>query len=157
MERSSSLLLMSRWRAFSMVWIQFDDSIGRLSSTKQGIYVASILLSFSVSSLTSGHASDRISRKYGILFVGNMTVYFIAFGSHNIAGSFSWRVPFIIQAAVAAVFCLGVVLVPFSPRWLAQVGRTDDAKQVLCRLGAPSAVEAELEEIRPSLDPEKRR
>ncbi|KAL4920939.1 general substrate transporter [Aspergillus aurantiobrunneus] len=198
---------------------QFNNSIGHLSSTQQGIYVASILLSSSVSSLTSGHISDRISRKYGLLLggiisligtvisacspnfaslivarlitgigmgqavsvttvylveiapvairgvaacflqtyvvFGIMSGYFIAFGSHNIAGSFSWRAPFIIQAVVAAVLCVGMVFIPFSPRWLAQVGRSDDAKQVLCNLRPPSAVEIELDEIRKTLDPEK--
>ncbi|KAL4990972.1 general substrate transporter [Aspergillus falconensis] len=199
---------------------QFDDSIGHLSSMQQGIFVASILLSSSVSSLTSGHVSDRISRKYGILLggiisllgtvisacspnlaslivarlltgigmgqaisvttvylveiapvairgvaacflqtyvvLGIMTGYFIAFGSSNIAGSsLSWRMPFIIQAVVAVVLSLGMVLVPSSPRWLAQVGRSDDAKKVLCKLRPVATVEAEFDEIRQSLDPEK--
>lgn len=198
---------------------QFSDSIGHLSSTQQGIYVASILLASSVSSLSSGHVSDRISRKYGILLggilsligavvsacspnfaslivarlitgfgvgqaisvttvylvevapvairgvaacflqtyvvLGIMTGYFISFGSSNIHGSFSWRVPFIIQACIAAILCGGMAFVPFSPRWLAQVGRSDDAKQVLCKLRPSSAVQGELEEIQESLDPEK--
>ncbi|OJJ03342.1 hypothetical protein ASPVEDRAFT_194904 [Aspergillus versicolor CBS 583.65] len=198
---------------------QFSDSIGHLSSTQQGIYVATILLASSVSSLSSGHVSDRISRKYGILLggilsligavvsacspnfaslivarlitgfgvgqaisvttvylvevapvairgvaacflqtyvvLGIMAGYFISFGSSNIHGSFSWRVPFIIQACIAAILCGGMAFVPFSPRWLAQVGRSDDAKQVLCKLRPSSAVQAELEEIQESLDPEK--
>ncbi|KAL3436551.1 general substrate transporter [Aspergillus tetrazonus] len=199
---------------------QFDDSIGHVSSMQQGIYVASILLSSSVSSLTSGHVSDRISRRYGILIggvisllgtvisacspnfaslivarlvtgvgmgqaisvttvylveiapvairgvaacflqtyvvFGIMTGYFIAFGSSNIAGSsWSWRIPFIVQAVVAAVLSLGMVLVPFSPRWLAQIGRSNDAKKVLLELRPVATVEAEFDEIRQSLDPEK--
>ncbi|CBF77131.1 hypothetical protein AN4621.2 [Aspergillus nidulans FGSC A4] len=199
---------------------QFNASIGYLSSIQQGVYVASILLSSSVSSLTSGRVSDRISRRYGIL-IGNvisllgtvisacspnfaslivaslvtgagmgqdisvttvylveiapvairgvaacllqtcvvfgiMTGYFIAFGSSNIAGnSWSWIVPFIVQAVVAAVLSLGMVLVPFSPSWLAQIGRNNDAKKVLFKLRPVATVEAEFEEIRQSLDPEK--
>ncbi|KAL4901427.1 hypothetical protein BDW74DRAFT_170145 [Aspergillus multicolor] len=189
---------------------QFKDSIEHLSSTQQGIYVTSILLSSSVSSLTSGHVSDRISRKYGILLggtisllgtilsavspitgigmgqaisvttvyvveiapvsirgvaacflqtyvvIGIMAGYFISFGSSNISGSsYAWRVPFIIQAVVAALLCLGMVLVPFSPRWLAQVGRGDEAKDVLCKLRSVSKVEEEFDEIRRSLDPQQ--
>lgn len=50
---------------------QANSSIGHLSSMQQGIYVACILLSSSVSSLASGHiSSDRVSRKYGILLGG---------------------------------------------------------------------------------------
>ncbi|KAL2822143.1 general substrate transporter [Aspergillus cavernicola] len=197
----------------------FDDSIGSLSSTQQGIYVACILLSSSVSSLTSGHVSDRISRKYGILLggiisligtiisasspnfaslivarlitgigmgqaisvttvylveiapvsirgvaacflqtyvvFGIMTGYFIAFGSHSISGSLSWRLPFVIQAVVAVVLCVGMVLVPFSPRWLVQVGRGDEARQALRKVRPASAVDVEFDEIQQSLDPEK--
>ena len=51
--------------------IQFERSIGRLSSSQQGIYVACILLSAALSSLASGYVSDRISRKYGI-FLGSI-------------------------------------------------------------------------------------
>ncbi|KAL4881022.1 general substrate transporter [Aspergillus karnatakaensis] len=198
---------------------QFDQSIGHLTSTQQGIYVASILLSSSVSSLMSGHVFDRISRTYGILLggiisligtiisacspnfaslivarlvtgigigqavsvttvylveiapvtirgvaacflqtyvvFGIMTGYFVAFGSSNISGSMAWRVPFIIQAAVAVALCVGMFFVPFSPRWLAQVGRIEDARQSLCQIRLSTAVDAELDEIRQSLDPEK--
>jgi MFS family permease len=199
---------------------QFDDSIGHLSSMQQGIYVASILLSSSVSSLTSGHVSDRISRRHGILIggvisllgtvisacspnfaslvvarlvtgvgmgqaisvttvylveiapvairgvaacflqtyvvFGIMAGYFIAFGSSNIVGSsWSWRMPFIIQAVVSVVLSLGMGFVPFSPRWLAQTGRSNDAKKVLFKLRPVATVEAEFDEIRQSLDPER--
>ncbi|KAL5360943.1 general substrate transporter [Aspergillus floccosus] len=194
---------------------QFDSTIGRLSSTQQGIYVACILLSSAVSSLASGHVSDRISRKYGILLggliflvgtvisaaspyfaslivarlitgigmgqsisvvtvylveiapadvrgvaacalqfavvFGIMTGYFIAFGTQNMPGSMAWRTPFIIQAAVAAIFAMGMVLLPFSPRWLVQVGRVEDAQRVLHKLRTASAAASELEEIQQSL------
>ncbi|CEL02891.1 hypothetical protein ASPCAL04054 [Aspergillus calidoustus] len=198
---------------------QFTNSMGRLTSTQQGIYVASILLSSSVSSLASGHISDRISRKYGILpggiisligtiisaaspnfaslivarlvtgvgigqaisvttvyliemapvgirgvaacflqtyvVLGIMVGYFIAFGAHNITGSWAWRVPFVVQAVVAAVLCVGMGVVPFSPRWLVQVGRADDARRALSKVRPLTDVEKELEEIQQSLDPEK--
>lgn len=77
---------------------------------------------------------------------GIMTGYFIAFGSSNIAGSsWSWRMPFIVQAVVAAVLSLEMVLVPFSPRWLAQIGRSNDAKKVLLKLRPVATVEAEFD------------
>jgi MFS family permease len=53
---------------------QFSNSIGRLSSVQQGIYVACILLASSLSSLASGYISDRISRKYGIVLSGILTM-----------------------------------------------------------------------------------
>ncbi|KAL4888254.1 sugar transporter [Aspergillus ambiguus] len=194
---------------------QFDTTIGRLSSTQQGIYVSCILLSSSVSSLASGHVSDRISRKYGILLggvisligtvisaaspnfaslivarlitgvgmgqaisvvtvylveiapadirgvaacslqfavvFGIMAGYFIAFGTQNLPGSMAWRVLFIIQAAIAAIFALGMAFMPFSPRWLVQVGRPGEAQRVLHKLRTASAATSELVEIQQSL------
>lgn len=56
------------------VMSQFRTSVGELSSVQQGIYVACILLSASLFSLTSGNVSDRISRKYGILSGGLLTL-----------------------------------------------------------------------------------
>ena len=49
---------------------QFKASIGHLKSTTQGVYVACLLLSAAFSALASGHVSDRISRKYGMLTGG---------------------------------------------------------------------------------------
>ena len=50
--------------------VQFSNSIGCISSGQPGIYVACIPLSASISSLSSGHVADVISRKYGILTGG---------------------------------------------------------------------------------------
>ncbi|KAI9373266.1 general substrate transporter [Aspergillus egyptiacus] len=201
---------------------QFTTSIGPLTSTQTGIYVACILLSSSLSSLASGHVSDRISRKYGLLLgglisllgtvvsaaapnfaalivarlitgvgvgqaisvttvylvevapvgtrgvaacflqtyvvLGIMTGYFISFGASRIAGSsWGWRVPFVVQGAVALGLCVGMVFVPFSPRWLVQVGRVEEARKVLYTVRPACDVEGELEEMQQSLDPEKRR
>lgn len=194
---------------------QFRHSIGTLSPTQQGIYVACILLSAAISSLASGHVSDRISRKYGILTGAALTLvgttisaaspnlaslivariitgmgagqaiavttvylveiaplesrgvsacllqsyivigiaagYFIAYGAHSLRGSMAWRLPFIVQAGAALVLCIGMVFLPFSPRWLVQAGRSQDAKRVLGKLRGPIRAEVELREIESSL------
>lgn len=194
---------------------QFHFSIGRLSATQQGIYVSCILLSSSLSSLASGHISDRLSRKYGILIgsilfligtiisacspnfvslifarlvtgigmgqaisvttvylveiapadvrgvvacslqlyvvIGIMSGYFIAYGTQHVTSSLAWRLPFVIQAVIAAVLSSGIAFMPFSPRWLVQVDRSEDARQVLAKLRPAPVVDTELEEIQESL------
>lgn len=45
---------------------QFAETAGRLSSSLQGFFVASILLSASISSLCSGYVAEKISRRYAI-------------------------------------------------------------------------------------------
>ncbi len=199
---------------------QFSDSIGVLTPTQQGIYVASILLSAAISSLASGHVSDRISRKYGIFAGGALTLvgtvisaaspnfasliiariitgvgagqaiavttvylveiasresrgvsacllqfyivlgitagYFIAYGAHGLSGSIAWRLPFIVQSGAALVLCIGMMFLPFSPRWLVQAGRSQDARRVLGKLRGSVRAEVELREIESSLVPDLR-
>ena len=195
---------------------QFSNSMGHLSSTQQGVYVACILLSSSLSSLTSGHVSDWMSRKYGILIGGLLSLigtivsaaspnfaslvsariitglgsgqaismttvylvelaspeirglaasllqlyivsgitigYFVAFGSHNLHGSMAWRIPFIFQSGIALILCVGMIFMPFSPRWLVQAGRSNDARQVLIKFREPHQIEPELHDIEVSLE-----
>ncbi|GIJ98884.1 hypothetical protein Aspvir_001006 [Aspergillus viridinutans] len=87
--------------------------------------------------------------------VGIMTGYFIAYGSHELSGSMAWRLPFIVQAVMAAVLSLGLLLLPFSPRWLVQAGRSDDARRVLSKLRTATAVDSELREIQQSLQSDR--
>ena len=193
----------------------FSSTIGRLTPTQQGIYVASILLSASFSSLASGHISDRISRNRGILTGSVVTLlgaiisasssnlptlivarlvtgigagqaiavstvylveiapseirgamacllqlhivfgitlgYFICYGSQHLRGSISWRLPFITQAIIAAVHCVGMLFVPFSPRWLVQVGRGEEARAVLKKVRNCEDVENQLKRMEDSL------
>ncbi|KAL8784873.1 MAG: hypothetical protein Q9195_008866 [Heterodermia aff. obscurata] len=194
---------------------QFATSIGHLTATQQGIYVACILLSAAISSLASGYVSDRISRKWGIftgslltlignvvsaaspnfaslivarlitgagagqaiavctvylveiaplesrgvvacllqsyIVVGIAAGYFISYGSQRIGSSMSWRLLFIVQGFAATLLCLGMAFVPYSPRWLAQTGRSGEARRVLMRIREDEKVESELREIEESL------
>ena len=59
--------------------------------------------------------------------------------------------PFVVQASFAFVLCVGMLFQPFSPRWLVQAGRSEDARQVLARVRPEQRVRAELVEIEDSL------
>lgn len=55
------------------------------------------------------------------------------------AGSFAsghgqWRIPLAMQIPVPVLLMAGIFFIPFSPRWLVQQDRTDDARKVLLRL-----------------------
>ncbi len=53
------------------------------------------------------------------------------------------------------VFFVALFFVPFSPRWLAEKGRYEEALRVLVRFNGEEAAAAEMEEIRRSLAEEK--
>ncbi|OJA12603.1 hypothetical protein AZE42_08328, partial [Rhizopogon vesiculosus] len=200
---------------------QFTSSIGHLSSSVLGIYVACILLSASLSSLCSGYVADLLSRKYGILTGGVVVLlgtiisasattlpalvcarlitgigqgqsisvvtiylceispheirgtvatmlqllivigiamgYFISYGPSQIDSSLAWRIPFIFQASMAVILISGMAFMPYSPRWLVQRGRIDEARAVLQRLrGNSGLVEEELRLIQGSLEEQSR-
>lgn len=58
-----------------------------------------------------------------------------------------WRWMFGATAVPAAVFLVGTLFVPESPRWLALRGRDDQARQTLERLGSPESAAIALAEI----------
>jgi sugar porter (SP) family MFS transporter len=68
-------------------------------------------------------------------------------------GEAEWRWMFGVEAFPAAAFFGLLFLTPQSPRWLVARGRADEAGAVLARMGSdPAAVDAEVREIRRSLD-----
>lgn len=73
--------------------------------------------------------------------------YFVCFGSQNLEGTIAWRTPFILQSCFALILAVGMMFLPFSPRWLCQKGRFEEARQVLSKMRRWTAVEGELEEI----------
>ena len=65
--------------------------------------------------------------------------YFTCYGTIHIASSISWRLPFILEAAVAVGLAISCLYLPVSPRWLLLHGRRDDALRELERLNLTRA------------------
>jgi hypothetical protein len=72
-----------------------------------------------------------------------------------------WRIPLAIQIVPAVVLFAGMFFLPYSPRWLASVGREDEARSALVRLhgGERRAdmdiIEAEFSEIQAQISWER--
>jgi sugar porter (SP) family MFS transporter len=62
-------------------------------------------------------------------------------------GQFGWRWMFSVTAIPSVLFLIAALLVPESPRWLAAKGRTQQAFQVLERLGGHAYAQRVLEEF----------
>ena len=71
------------------------------------------------------------------------------------AGSQAWRWMFALAVIPAAVFGIGLVFIPDSPRWLVSRGHTDRARAVLKRIRGPDQVNGELREIQHSVAQQK--
>ena len=68
-------------------------------------------------------------------------------------GADEWRWKFGVAAAPAAAFFLALFGIPQSPRWLVKAGRTEEARDVLRRIGEEN-VEIELREIQETVNAE---
>ncbi|KAI0777078.1 general substrate transporter [Irpex lacteus] len=70
---------------------------------------------------------------------GIMISFWIDYGTNYIGGTGStqheaaWRVPIALQLVPAIILGVGILFMPFSPRWLVNKGRDDEALAVLSR------------------------
>ncbi|CAK7205459.1 high affinity glucose transporter [Sporothrix eucalyptigena] len=92
--------------------------------------------------------------------LGLMVAYWVQYGTANIQGAASWRLPLALQLIPAAWVGIHVFLRPETPRWLCSHGRPEEALAVLARLHAGGDTEnpfvrAELSEIQVAIDFEK--
>ncbi|KNZ81887.1 Quinate permease [Termitomyces sp. J132] len=89
---------------------------------------------------------------------GIMISFWIDYGTNFIGGTgigqteAAWRLPLALQLVPAVILGVGILFMPFSPRWLVNQGRDDEALAVLSRArGLPSdsdLVQLEFLEIR---------
>ena len=70
-------------------------------------------------------------------------------------GQQGWRWMFGLTAAPSLLSLLGMFFVPESPRWLAKFGRTEQAREVLRRVGGDSYANAAVSEIQSTLSSEE--
>src|SRR5262249_37921489 len=66
-------------------------------------------------------------------------------------GQGGWRWMFALTAAPAALFFLGLLWVPESPRWLIKNARIDQARSILGRIGGPEYADAEVRDVQATL------
>src|SRR5258706_886109 len=66
-------------------------------------------------------------------------------------GQQGWRWMFGLTAAPSLLFFLGMTLVPESPRWLAQKGKSERARAVLARIGGDQFAQAAVTDIESTL------
>lgn len=101
---------------------------------------------------------DKRGQAMGFEFVCNIVglafVYWLSFGVRNFeAGGFNWRFPLAFQLVFVLMLLVSLPFSPESPRWLAKMGRVDEARRNLARVRSTPynehdiAVTEELHEI----------
>lgn len=80
--------------------------------------------------------------------VGILLAYVVDYAFAAIQG---WRWMLGLAVVPAAVFAIGMILLPESPRWLAKNGQREAARKVLGRIRTAAGADAELKEIEASI------
>ena len=122
-----------------------------------GIGVASISTPMYIAEITPAHLRGRMIAVNQIAIVGGIAAtsfinYFIAgHGDEAWNVATGWRWMFAMGVVPAVAFFLLLWLIPESPRWLIEMKRHDEARDILGKVGGKAFAEAETASIRESL------
>ena len=73
------------------------------------------------------------------IVVGIVVAFWITYGTRYMPSEWSWRLPFLIQMIPGFILAVGIIFLPFSPRWLCSKGRDQEALENLAKLrGLPT-------------------
>lgn len=136
----------------TFVWFRVLGGVGvGIASMASPMYIAEITPAASRGRMVSVNQFAIISGMLIVYFV-NYLIARAASPAWNVATG--WRWMFASGIAPAALFLVLLLLVPESPRWLVEQGRTGEAREVLTRTCGPDAAAAELASIQ-SVAPEE--
>ena len=57
------------------------------------------------------------------IVTGIVIAFWITYGTRYMSGEWAWRLPFILQLIPGLILGMGIMFLPFSPRWLVSKGR----------------------------------
>jgi sugar porter (SP) family MFS transporter len=137
----------------------FSQSSGQLVAARMVLGLAVGAASAVVPLYIAEHTPPKIrggtvSYNQLMVTVGILVAYLVDFALRDVGSNWRWMLGL---GALPGVFLvLGMLFVPYSPRWLMQRGRRDEARDVLRRTRAGEDYEKELTEIESVLSEERR-
>lgn len=121
-----------------------------------GIGASSVVAPMYIAEISPPQWRGRLVGLFQInIVVGILLAYLSNFAVGQwLAGPAEWRWKLASPALPALLFALLLIGIPQSPRWLVAVGRREEARTILERLGRPA--DAELREIAAAIEEERR-
>lgn len=80
------------------------------------------------------------------IVTGIVVAYWITYGTRYMAGEWSWRLPFLLQMIPGGILGVGILFLPFSPRWLVSKGRDAEALKALGQLRSLSTTDTRIQQ-----------
>ncbi len=126
-----------------------------------GIGIASISTPMYIAEITPAHIRGRMVAVNQIAIVGGIAI--TSFVNYFIAGrgdqawliSTGWRWMFGTGILPSVLFGLLLIPIPESPRWLIEMKREDQAKEILGKVGGPTFADMEFGSIKAAISQEK--
>jgi MFS transporter, SP family, galactose:H+ symporter len=104
-----------------------------------------------LSEIAPGEVRGAMVSAYQLMITVGILIAFLSDTAFSASGAWRWMLG--VVAIPAALFLLGVLTLPRSPRWLMMKGRSEDARKVLNSLRAETAVvEQEMKDIARQLE-----
>lgn len=118
--------------------------VGRLiKGVGEGIFLSTVYVL--VAEISPAKRRGTVANIPQLLISSGILIgYFMCYGTANMAGSLSWRLPLAIQAGIAFTNAAASALVPQSPRWLLAKGQVEQARAVIQHLGIAEEEQQEL-------------
>ncbi|MGX5688012.1 sugar porter family MFS transporter [Arcticibacter tournemirensis] len=158
--RRPGLMVAALIFAFSSLGMAFSHSLTLFVSMRFaagiGVGMASLLSPMYIAEISPASirgrnvAINQLTVVTGIL-VTNLVNYFLAD-----LGNDAWRWMFGLGAVPSALFFIGVIWLPESPRWLVKAGREAKAKRVLEKIGSQGFADSTFADIERSLSGNKK-
>ncbi|KAA8481913.1 sugar porter (SP) family MFS transporter [Arcticibacter tournemirensis] len=158
--RRPGLMVAALIFAFSSLGMAFSHSLTLFVSMRFaagiGVGMASLLSPMYIAEISPASirgrnvAINQLTVVTGIL-VTNLVNYFLAD-----IGNEAWRWMFGLGAVPSALFFIGVIWLPESPRWLVKAGREAKAKRVLEKIGSQGFADSTFADIERSLSGNKK-
>ncbi|KAK7051554.1 hypothetical protein VNI00_004533 [Paramarasmius palmivorus] len=82
----------------------------------------------------SHNRGRNVCIELGVNIFGVMLAYWVDYGLRNNETGYQWRLPLALQVVFAVVTIFFVCFLPESPRWLANQGRVEEAREVIFML-----------------------
>lgn len=117
-----------------------------------GVGMASMLSPMYIAEISPAHLRGRmVAINQLTVVIGILVTNLVNYSLRN-NGADAWRWMFGLGAIPSALFLGGALCLPESPRWLIKVGRTQQAGDILEKIGGPHFAGESLRSIRKSLE-----
>ena len=153
--RRAALMTAAAIFALSSLGMAFAPSLSFFISARFaagiGVGMASMLSPMYIAEISPAAIRGRmVSLNQFTIVLGILVTNLVNYSLRN-NGDEAWRWMFGLGIIPSAIFCIGIIFLPESPRWLVKKGRPEKAKRVLSLMGTSNYAEKTFDDIRASL------